>query len=390
MKILICNYEYPPLGGGGGIMTSLMAQELAKKHDITVLTSCWHSVPREYTENGVRVIRVPIFFRKQKDVASLISMLTFIPFAIYKGKNLVKKYHFDLINTHFVLPTGPVGDVLSRLSAVPNVLTLHGGDIYDPSKIVSPHRYLPLRILIKRLLRRADAIVGNSNDTLKNMQRIYTQELEGTKIPLAIKPLKDISASRQSYCLSDDDILFVNVGRLVTRKANIQLIDIMQKIFAENVKLIIVGTGPEESLLKKECANRNLNNKIIFMGHVQEDEKYRILKMSDIYVSTSQHEGFGLVYIEAMHSGLPVVSFDNGGHTEFLENEKTGFIVTLGDKEKFRNACNILIENSELRKTMGEYNINLSKNFTIEKCASRYEALFKSVIEKYDRKASNP
>ena len=63
-------------------MASLLAQELAKKHDITVLTSCWHSVPREYTENGVRVIRVPIFFRKQKDVASLISMLTFIPFAI--------------------------------------------------------------------------------------------------------------------------------------------------------------------------------------------------------------------------------------------------------------------------------------------------------------------
>lgn len=383
MKILICNYEYPPIGGGGGIFSSLLAGELAKKHEVTVLTSSWHSVPSDYLENEVRIIRVPVIFRKDREVAGLISMVSFLPSAIYKGRELIAKNRFDIINTHFVLPTGPVGDYLSRKSGIPNVLTLHGGDIYDPSKFVSPHRYLLLRTWIKRLLRRADAIVGNSNDTLNNMQRIYTPELEGAKIPLAIKPVKDISASRQSYGLPQNDILLVTVGRLISRKANMQLIDVMQKISAENVKLIIVGAGPEESLLKKECAIRNFNNKIIFMGNLEEDEKNRILKISDIYVSTSQHEGFGLVFLEAMHCGLPIVCYDNGGHTEFLENEKTGFLVALGDKDKFRNACTVLIESSDLRRTIREYNINLSKKFSIRKCASEYENLFLKVIHKY-------
>jgi hypothetical protein len=88
----------------------------------------------------VQIIRVPVIFRKHKTVANLLSMTTFIPMAIRTGKKLLENSHYDLINTHFALPTGPVGDTLARHAKIPNVLLLHGGDVYDPSKLFSPHR----------------------------------------------------------------------------------------------------------------------------------------------------------------------------------------------------------------------------------------------------------
>ncbi|MEJ2748350.1 MAG: glycosyltransferase family 4 protein [Anaerolineae bacterium] len=187
MKILFCNYEYPPLGGGGGVVNALLAEEMAKHHDVTVLTSQGLGLPRERMENGVRVIRVPVFFRQEEAVANLRSMATFIPMAIKEGLKLLRHERFDVINTHFVLPTGPVGEVLSRYGRIPNVLSVHGGDLYDPSKTLSPHRHPILRTVIRRLLRKADAVIGQSRNTLHNMNHIYTPELEGHRIPLAIK-----------------------------------------------------------------------------------------------------------------------------------------------------------------------------------------------------------
>ena len=163
MRILICNYEYPPLGGGGGVVTALLAEELARRHEVTVLTSQGLGLPSESVEEGVRVVRAPVFFRKQKAAANVPSMLAFIPMGIRLGKRLLKKERFDVINTHFALPSGPVGDALARSAGIPNILSVHGGDLYDPSKFTSPHRHLLLRWWIRRLVQRADAVVGQEN-----------------------------------------------------------------------------------------------------------------------------------------------------------------------------------------------------------------------------------
>ncbi len=381
MKILFCNYEYPPLGGGGGVINALMAEEMAKRHDVTVLTSQGLDLPREWIENGVRVIRVPVFFRDQEKVASLLSMAAFIPMGILAGIKLLKKERFDVINTHFVLPTGPVGDILARFGKMPNVLSVLGGDIYDPSKFFSPHRHLPLRIWIRKLLNRANIVIGDSSDILNNMRRYYTPKTKGVRIPLAIKRPPAGTASRQQYGFGANETLLVTVGRLVARKGIEQMIAMMGNLRNKPARLLIIGSGPEEARLRKEVAKRQLEDKVMFIGYVEETEKFRILRMSDLYVSTSQHEGFGLVFLEAMACGLPIVSYDNGGQTDFLRDQKTGCLIPLNDLDTFQAGCELLIGNPALRKEMGETNEQLAEEYYIDSYALKYEGIFREAVE---------
>jgi glycosyltransferase involved in cell wall biosynthesis len=389
MRILFCNYEYPPLGGGGGVINALLAEEMAKRHEVTVLTSQGLGLPPERIENGVRVLRVPVFFRKEAMAANLLSMLAYLPMGVRRGKALLAGESFDVINTHFVLPTGPVGDALARFGKIPNVLSLHGGDLYDPSKAMSPHRHPLLRAWIRRLLRRADRIVGQSTNTIENMRRFYASELKAAQIPLGIKRPKREAAFRKEYRLGEEEVLLVTVGRLVARKAVPQLISMMASMRNEKVRLLIIGTGPQERELKEACFQKGLAEKVLFLGHVEEGEKFRILQMSDLYVSTSQHEGFGLVFLEAMASGLPVVCYNHGGQTDFLEDKATGALLPLNDQAGFERACRALVLDRRLRRQIAEENLKRVEEFFIDRCAERYEAVFSEAIAAFWKKGLN-
>jgi glycosyltransferase involved in cell wall biosynthesis len=388
MRVLVCNYEYPPLGGGGGVATAWLAQELAQRHEVTVLTSQGLGLPAESVEEGVRIVRVPVFFRGEKATANLLSMLAYIPMGTRAGKGLLKTERYDVINTHFALPSGPVGDALASFAHIPNVLTVHGGDLYDPSKFTSPHRHLLLRAWVRHLLQRADRVVGQSTNTLGNVRNFYNLGLEGTRIPLGIKRPPEGSASRQDYGFRPDEVLLVSVGRLVPRKATAQLIAMMDTLRNENARLLVLGSGPLEQALKKEAAERQLSDKVRFMGFVEEKEKFQILRMADIYVSTSQHEGFGLVFLEAMACGLPVICYDYGGQTDFLEDGKTGYLVPLNDLDGFTRRSVTLMQDAKLRWKMGQKNLQSAEGLFIDNCAKHYEAVFDEVIANYGKERS--
>jgi glycosyltransferase involved in cell wall biosynthesis len=383
MRILFCNFEYPPLGGGGGVINALLAQELAKRHEVTVLTSRALGLAPEDLEGGVRIVRAPVFYRRHEAVASLSSMLSFILTGLRTGKKLLSAHEYDVINTHFVLPSGPVGAGLARFAGIPNVLTLHGGDLYDPSKTLSPHQHLALRLWIRWLLRRSDIVVGQSKNTLDNMRRYYTPEIEGLQVPLGIKESSmPAAASRAKYGFDDHEVLLVTVGRLVTRKAINELIRVMEILRNEPIRLLVIGSGPQETLLKKLSADLRLLDRVHFLGQVEESEKFRLLQISDVYVSTSQHEGFGLVFLEAMSCGLPVVCYNQGGQTDFLQNGQTGYLLPLNDLAGFAASCRRLATDREVRRAMGQENLRRVKELYIERCAERYEEIFEGAIKR--------
>lgn len=381
MRILFCNYEYPPLGGGGGVINALLAEELARTHEVAVLTSRAAGLAAQCVEGGVRVVRVPVALRRDRSRASFVSMLGYMVNGIRAGKALMRAQSYDVVNTHFVLPSGPVGAALARTAGIPNVLSVHGGDLYDPSKRTSPHRHAPLRAWVRRLLLDADRVVGQSRNTVDNVGRYYTDRVEPLRIPLGIRRPPPGTAARADYGLRAEDFVLVTVGRLVARKAVDQLIDVLAQMGGRCPHLLVIGEGPQLEGLRARAAAAGVADRVQFLGRVAEAEKFALLRMADAFVSTSQHEGFGLVFLEAMACGLPVLCYDYGGQSDFLADGETGALVALNDQAAFRAACRRYAEDPELTARIGAENRRRVESYFIDRCAARYEALFREVVE---------
>ena len=132
--------------------------------------------------------------------------------------------------------------------------------------------------------------------------------------------------------------------------------------------------------------SRGVRSRVRFTGFTDESTKRELLSIADIFVSTSQHEGFGLVFLEAMAAGLPVICYDRGGQNDFLKDGDSGFVVRLNDQATFTARCKQLIGAPDLRQRMGAHNKARVEQYFIDRCADAYEKLFESVIRAADGK----
>jgi glycosyltransferase involved in cell wall biosynthesis len=378
---LFCNYEYPPLGGGGGVVMAALARQLARRHEVTVLTSRAGELPAESIDAGARIVRVPVFFRRNLAVANFPSMFAYLPTGFARGLQLGRKNRFDVINTHFVVPTGPLGHALARGYGIPNVLSVHGGDLFDPSKRSSPHLHPPLRAAVRWLLRRADAVVGQSNDTARHVRELYNVNRDVGLIPLGIeRPNAVAHASRAQFGVPDNAFVLVTVGRLVARKATCRLVHTIAGTGLDDVHLLVVGDGPDRDAIGRQAHELGIASRVHLLGMVSDAEKYAALSISDAFATTSQHEGFGLVFLEAMAFGLPIVCYDRGGQTDFLASHRTGFVVPLNDEAAFASAIIELHRDRESRLRYGHHNRLLVESYFIDTCARRYEEVYEQVV----------
>ena len=179
-----------------------------------------------------------------------------------------------------------------------------------------------------------------------------------------------------------DDTVFCTIGRLVKRKNLIDALNLIAKLkHGKKVRLLVVGDGPERNNIEAAIKNLNLEHEVIFLGNVSDNVKFQALSISDIFISTALHEGFGLVFLEAMACGLPILSYNKGGQTDFLRENLTGFLAAQSDPMEFFAKGEILVNDPLLRKHIGDFNRKYVENYYIDACADRYIRLFESVIE---------
>jgi glycosyltransferase involved in cell wall biosynthesis len=142
---------------------------------------------------------------------------------------------------------------------------------------------------------------------------------------------------------------------------------------------VIVGAGPLRDSLEARAREIGVADRVRFVGRVDEPQKWNWLAAADVYVSAALHEGFGLVFLEAMHAGLPVVCYDCGGQTDFLEDGRTGAVLPLGHVDQLAEAVRRLKGDPAQRARQGAFNHARGADYSIERCAVRYEEIFAEV-----------
>ncbi|TFH41902.1 MAG: glycosyltransferase family 1 protein, partial [Chrysiogenales bacterium] len=169
----------------------------------------------------------------------------------------------------------------------------------------------------------------------------------------------------------------VTVGRLIKRKALDILIRAVAAARAPGVRLYIMGDGPEREFLETTARECGAGDRVVFLGYVTDEQKFGHIAVADLFTLTSLHEGFGIVFMESMYFGLPIVCTNNGGQTDFLRDGENALLVDVGDIDGCAAAIDRFASDRKLYATCSANNREAVKRFYAGAVAARYIDMFR-------------
>ncbi len=348
MNILVVSSDFSPRSWGIGAYTKDLSTFLTKTNSVTVLAT---GIPDAKTfDHGspYRIIRTPSF-----PILRHISFFVYVPWAL-------KRYHIDSV-LHVVWITSLISHIWYWLIPVPYFVSVHGTEIRDDK--ISWRRRLKYYLKDWRIvaLRKAKGIFPVSNYSARLVMSLGIEQsrievlLNGVNTQQYLPVANNQKKNKQQRLLT--------VARLDLNKGHDYVLNALAILKKQGLtpNYTIVGQGPEEMRLRKMVQELGLENQVIFTGFIPDNQLPAIYTSCDIYVMASREipgrldlvEGFGISFLEASASGLPVVAGDSGGVSDAVRNGKTGLLVNPDNPEEIASAIKHLLTDDNLARLLG-------------------------------------
>jgi glycosyltransferase involved in cell wall biosynthesis len=297
------------------------------------------------------------------------------------------KIYFSLIHAHFLMPTTPTAISLKKKYGKKVVLTLHGGDIYN-----WPYQKTKNLSIAKNILEEVDAITVVSeyvNENIKKLSPLCLKKSVSINNFIDLNKFKiiDKASCRKNLSLPQDKKILLNVSNLVKSKGHDDLIKSIASLKdkTRDFQLYIIGEGAEECNIKKKIKELKLDNFITIVGSVSNENLLQWYCASDLFVFPSYQESFGIVQIEAMACGTPVIAYENEGSKEVLSGYKNN-LVKIGDIEnlskKIDESLKDMNSNSEERRQKRRQYVE--DNFSAKETKKKLIHLYEELINQQD------
>ncbi len=368
MKILQINKLYYPFTGGVEQVVYDISNELSDRVDMNILVANDKFKKSKERINGTNVFR-------SASIGRYFSMPVAPKFPLE-----LKQFNSDIFHYHLPFPLGVVSDLMVNPNGK-KIVTWHS-DIVKQKKVLK--FYKPL---LNKFLNKVDKIVTTSPNMIENSSFLQGYKHKCKVIPLGINPqdfeLTNCTKGKKEEIKTtyEKPIIFF-VGRLVYYKGIEVLIRAMKDIDAQ---LLIGGTGPLENKLKKLVDSLNLNDNIEFLGFVKDENLAAYYHASKFFVlpSIAPSEAFGIVQLEAQACGKPVISTNLPTGVPYAnKDQETGIIVEPNSVDQLHNAIKKLLNDSSLRKELGENaKKRVNEEFTVKKMGEAYFNLYKELLK---------
>ncbi|MBI4577604.1 MAG: glycosyltransferase [Planctomycetes bacterium] len=379
-RVLILNYEYPPLGGGAGRAAALLARELARMgHDVRVLTGRASGLPALDQDGRVQVERV-FCLRRRRDRAGVLQMLAWCLLGAVAAWRMARRWRPDAAVAFFGVPGGPVAWVLRRFLGIPYLVSLRGGDVPGFPLAETSHGLLQrLAAPVVRAVWRSSAGVVANSDHLADLARRAEPGLAVRVIPNAV----DAVPERRVVDRAGGGLRLVYAGRLAPHKDLPTLLVAVAGLRRRGVevRLDVVGDGPCRGSLERAAAELGIADRVHFLGWRTREEVGLALGRSDVFVLPSLSEGMPNALLEAMAQGLAVVSSSAGGCPEVVEDGVEGILFPPGDAATLARRLDLLHRRPALRAALGERARASTRRFGPREVARRYLRELERAIE---------
>jgi N-acetyl-alpha-D-glucosaminyl L-malate synthase BshA len=374
MKIgIVC---YPTFGGSGVVATELGLELSKRGHEIHFITYN-QPVRLELLSNNVHYheVNVPEYplFHYQPYELALSSKLV----------DMVKLHKIDIVHVHYAIPHAYAAYMAKEMLQeegiyLPIVTTLHGTDI----TLVGSHPFYKPAVTFS--INKSDAVTAVSHSLKKDTLRLFDIKNNIHVVSNFIDLEKynhKFTDCERGMIANEDEKIITHISNLRPVKRSQDVISVFYNIQKEMpAKLMLIGEGPEREHLEYRCQELGISDKVIFFGKSNEIEK--ILRFSDLFLLPSQTESFGLAALEAMASGVPVISSNTGGIPEVNIHGVSGFLSNVGDIEDMtKNALYILSD----KKRLATFKMNAKKTamkYDLHAIVPQYEAIYEDTLAK--------
>jgi len=375
-NLLILCHELSPIGGGAGNFSHYLTHGVREKEAfsaIIVISSNYKwRFPFRTESEGVIIYRLPIF-RKSIDRASPLNLAVYALFAFILGVFLNLKYRFRFVLAVHGIPAGWPALAMKILQRTPYGICLRGSDIpgFVPEKFDRLHK--PLLSLTKVTWKKAQFITFNAIDTFNLAKKVLCGiEAKSHIIPNGVDRDFFRPGERQ-----EDIINIVYSGRLTEQKNLGILIDAMKKLLdgsgeKPRLKLKIAGSGNLMPELKERTAKNGLDEHINFLGWLGKKDLRDLYATSHIFVLPSLYEGMSNSLLEAISSGLAVVSGDFEGYNQMVRNDENGYLFERGNANSLTERLQRLAGNRDAIDRMGLKSREIAKAFSWNAAVDRY------------------
>lgn len=379
LSVAMFTNNYLPFYGGVPVSVDRLRRGLSEQADhVLVVAPQYHKKHKDEEQ----VLRVPSFLALGKKREFRLPNIF-----LRSIRRQVKNFNPDVIHVHHPFGLGSLGLFMARRLNVPAVYTYH-------TRLEEYAHFVPLPdVLFRNLISHAlvKRFANKCNATIVPTFAIGEYlRLIGVTTPVYVQPSgidyerfqhvdeEQVQAVRRSFDIADDEFVFISVSRLSNEKNidfMIDAVDVLRRQTSRNFRLVMIGDGVEHERLQQRINHMNLREYFVLAGAVPPEDMPVWYSAGDIFLFASKSETQGLVVMEAMAAGLPVVAVRSSGVDNIIEEGVTGF-KTAENREEWSSRVQQLLEDESLRKKLGSNAEKTAREFSVEKFAQNVREIY--------------